>query len=144
MSQLPTHARAPHAPSPVQVVPTPAVPFKAPRAPLARATLTRPSRHLLALYLGALLALAFLGAQNQLAYGRHERLLEQKRTLQAQLQGLRLEAADASGALAVRRWALQRGMVAAPEALNRQTVPRTAAPRYSAPAGRLEMYTLWR
>ena len=121
-----------------------AAPLPMPRPPLARSTLSRPSRNLLALYLAALLALALVGAQNQRAHLRHEALLAQKQALQAQLQGLRLEAADVSGALAVRRWALGRGMIPAPESLNRQSVARTSAPTYTAAAGSLEMYTVWR
>ena len=135
----PAQARPAFAPPPVQAVSAPA-----PRAPLAKSTLSRPARNLLALYLAALLALAYLGTQNQLAYGRHEALLAQKQALQTQLQGLRLGAAETSGALAVRRWALRRGMIAAPESLNVRTVPPSAAPNYTAPEGGLELYTLWR
>ncbi len=140
MSQLPAQARATFAPPPVQAVPAPS----APRAPLAKSTLSGTSRNLLALYLAALLALAYLGVQNQLAYERHETLLTQKQSLQAQLQELRLGAAETSGALAVRRWALRQGMIAAPESLNVRTVEASAAPSYTAPEGNLELYTLWR
>lgn len=140
LSQLPTRASAAFAPPPVQAVPSPS----APRVPLAKSTLSRPARNLLALYLAALLALAYLGAQNQLAYGRHENLLAQKQALQAQLQELRLGAAETSGALAVRRWALRRGMIAAPESLNVRSVEPAPAPGYTAPEGSLELYTLWR
>ena len=141
-SQLHARASTSFAPPSVQAVPAPAP--SAPRAPLSRSTLSHTSRNLLALYLAALLALAYLGAQNQLAYGRHETLLAQKQGLQAQLQGLRLGAAETSGALAVRRWALRQGMIAAPESLNVRTVPPSAAPGYTAPKGSLELYTLWR
>ena len=140
LSRLPAQARAAFAPPPVEAVPAPS----APRAPLAKRTLSRTARNLLALYLAALLGLACLGAQNQLAYRRHETLLAQKQDLQTQLQGLRLGAAQASGALAVRRWALQQGMIAAPESLNVRTVAPTPAPGYTAPEGSLELYTLWR
>lgn len=141
-SQLPAQARPAFAPPPVQAVPAPAP--SAPRAPLGRSTLSRPARNLLALYLAALLALAYLGAQNQLAHERHEELLTQKQALQAQLQGLRAGAADVGGALAVRRWALRRGMIAAPESLNVRRVEPAPAPGYTAPEGSLELYTLWR
>ncbi len=106
--------------------------------------MTRTSQRLLALYLACLVALAALGAHNQLNYGRHEALLGQKASLQVQLSSLRQEAAGVTGALAVRRWALKRGMVAAPEALNVRVV--TAAPPPITPTikGKLELYTLWR
>ena len=106
--------------------------------------MTKSSRRLLTLYLGALLALAYLGVQNQTSYHRHEYLLQQKRVLQLQLQGLRRDAALVNGTLAVRRWALAQGMVPAPEALNIREV--TAAPAPAAaplPHGKLEVDTLW-
>ncbi len=106
--------------------------------------MTRSSRRLLALYLSALLALAYLGVQNQRGYHQNEYLLQQKRTLQGQLQGLRREAAGVSGTLAVRHWALAHGMVAAPEALNIREVKGAAAPEAALPYGELEVYTLWR
>ena len=105
--------------------------------------MTRPSRNLLALYLSALLALAYLGVQNQRDYHQHEYLLQQKRTLQAQLQVLRRDAASVSGTLAVRNWALARGMVPAPEALNIREVKPALAPSVALPHGELEVYTLW-
>ena len=103
MSQLPAPGNTSFAPPSVQTVPAPS----APRTPLAKSTLSRSARNLLALYLAALLALAYLGAQNQLAYGQHEELLAQKQGLQTQLQQFRLGAAETSGALNVRRWALR-------------------------------------
>lgn len=142
MSQLPTRTNTTFAPPSVQAVPAATPP--APRTPLAKSTLSGTSRNLLALYLAALLALAYLGVQNQLAYKHHEDLLTQKQALQAQLQELRLGAAETSGALAVRRWALRQGMIAAPESLNVRSVPPSAAPGYTAPEGSLELYTLWR
>ncbi len=105
--------------------------------------MTRSSRNLLALYLGALLALAYLGVQNQRGYYRHDYLLQQKRTLQAQLQGLRYDAASVSGTLAVRNWALTHGLVPAPEALNIREVRPAPAPNIALPHGKLEVYTLW-
>ncbi len=106
--------------------------------------MTRSSRNLLALYLSALLVLAYLGVQNQRGYYQHEYLLQQKRTLQAQLQGLRRDAASVNGTLAVRNWALARGMVPAPEALNIREVNPAPAPTVVLPQGELEVYTLWR
>ena len=106
--------------------------------------MTRSSRNLLALYLSALLVLAYLGVQNQRGYVQHEHLLQQKRTLQAQLQGLRRDAARVNGTLAVRSWALNRGMVPAPEALNIREVKAALAPKTVLPHGKLEVYTLWR
>lgn len=106
--------------------------------------MTRTSQRLLALYLASLLALAALGAHNQLRYSYHEALLQQKETLQAQLSGLRQEAAGISGALAIRSWAINRGMVAAPEALNISDVEAAPAATSPLPQGELELYTLWR
>lgn len=106
--------------------------------------MTRSSRNLLALYLSALLTLAYLGVQNQRGYIQHESLLQQKRALQAQLEELRRDAASVSGALAVRNWALARGMVPAPEALNIREVEPAPAPEVTLPHGELEVYTLWR
>lgn len=135
---LPTTTSAPAASVPS------ARPASVPKAPLTHTPLTRSSRQLLGLYLSALLALAWLGAQNQRGYERHETLLGQKEALQTQLQGLRHEAAGVTGALEVRRWALARGMIAAPEALNIYTTAPTAAPVTPLPEGELELYTLWR
>lgn len=106
--------------------------------------MTRTSQRLLALYLACLVALAALGAHNQLNYYRHEALLGQKQSLQAQLGELRQEAAGVTGALAVRHWALGRGMVPAPEALNVREVAPAPAPTTSTTPGTLELYTLWR
>lgn len=106
--------------------------------------MTRTSQRLLALYLACLVALAALGAHNQLQHYRHEVLLGQKSSLQAQLSGLRQEAADVTGALAVRHWALSQGMIAAPEALNLREVAAAPAPTPLVPQGKLELYTLWR
>ena len=106
--------------------------------------MTKSSRRLLTLYLGALLALAYLGVQNQAGYHQHEQLLQQKRVLQLQLQGLRRDAALVNGTLAVRQWALKRGMVPAPEALNIREVEAGPAPAAAPlPHGELEVYTLW-
>ncbi len=106
--------------------------------------MTTISQRLLALYLACLIALAALGAHNQLNYLQHEALLGQKASLQLQLSGLRQEAAGVTGALAVRRWALARGMVPAPEALNIREIAASPAPTTPVSQGRLELYTLWR
>ena len=106
--------------------------------------MTKSSRRLLALYLGALLALAYLGVHNQTSYRQHEYLLQQKRVLQLQLQGLRRDAARINGTLAVRQWALGQGMVPAPEALNIREVNAGPAPAAAPlPQGELEVDTLW-
>jgi len=106
--------------------------------------MTRTSQRLLALYLTSLLALAALGAHNQLRYNHHEALLVQKGSLQRQLATLRQDAAGISGALAIRNWAVSRGMIAAPEALNIGEIGAASAPETLLPQGELEMYTLWR
>ena len=54
------------------------------------------------------------------------------------------QAAGVTGALAIRSWAVGRGMVAAPEALNVSEVDAAPAPRTELPQGELEMVTLWR
>ncbi len=106
--------------------------------------MTKSSRRLLALYLSALLALAYLGVHNQTGYRQHEYLLQQKRVLQLQLQGLRRDAALVNGTLTVRQWALERGMVPAPEALNIREVNAGPAPVAAPlPQGELEVDTLW-
>lgn len=106
--------------------------------------MTRTSQRLLALYLASLLALAALGAHNQLRYKQHETLLDQKHLLQVQLSTLRRETTGITGTLAVRSWALNRGMVPAPEALNHRYVAAQPAPETPLPHGELEMYTVWR
>ena len=106
--------------------------------------MTRISQRLLALYLASLLALAALGAHNQLRRGHHEAVLGQKNLLQTQLSALRQEAAGVTGVLAIRSWAVERGMVAAPEALNVGEVDAALAPRTPLPQGALEVDTLWR
>ncbi len=109
--------------------------------------MTRLSQRLLALYLTALIALAALGAHNQLRVEYQSTLLAQQQDLQTQLTRLRHEAAGVTGALAVRTWALRQGMVAAPEALNTTDVaPRTAPQLVSATARattNVEVQTLW-
>lgn len=102
------------------------------------------SQRLLALYLVSLLALAALGAHNQLRYKHHDSLLTQKQVLEARLSTLRRETNGITGALAVRNWALAQGMVPAPEALNHRHVSARPAPETPLPQGKLEMYTLWR
>ena len=130
----------------IPVIPSePALGTAAPgRTPLTHTPLTRTSRQLLGLYLVALLALAGLGVQNQLGYARHDALLSQKRMLQLHLQRLRQETASVSGALEIRHWALEQGMVAAPEALNVRTAAATPAPASTPLESELELYTLWR
>lgn len=102
------------------------------------------SQRLLALYLASLLALAALGAHNQLRFEHHEALLDQKQVLEVRLSALRRDTNGITGALAVRNWALAQGMVPAPEALNHRYVSARPAPEPPLPQGELEMYTLWR
>lgn len=106
--------------------------------------MTRISQRLLALYLASLLALAALGAHNQLRHGQHEALVGQKSLLEVQLSALRQEAAGVTGVLAIRGRAVGRGMVAAPEALNVTQVDAVPALLAPLPQGEFEMHTLWR
>lgn len=104
------------------------------------------SQRLLALYLGALIALAALGAHNQRRIVYQEALLREQRELSSQLITLRTEAAGVTGTLAVQSWALAQGMVAAPEALNIADIAPQTAPRLASPSRvqtSVEVQTLW-
>lgn len=96
------------------------------------------------MYLASLLVLAVLGAQNQLRTDYQEGLMSRKELLNTNLRTLRRDAAQISGALAVREWAHAQGMVAAPEALNVFDIPTQPVTLQPQEQGRLEMYTLWR
>lgn len=106
--------------------------------------MTRLSQRLFMLYLALLLALAALGAHNQVRRSLHADLLSDKAALQTQLSSLRRSAAEVSGALAIRSWAHARGMVAAPEVQNVSEVAPSAPPAVVQPVTGLEVYTVWR
>lgn len=111
--------------------------------------MTRLSQRLLVLYLATLLALAALGAHNQLRSSYQENLSKRQQALNLQLTELRRDAAQITGALAVRSWATASGMVAAPEALNISDVQAAPAPQTDAALvvnlnEGVEVETLWR
>lgn len=104
------------------------------------------SQRLLVLYVAALLALALLGAHNQGRLVRQHELAERQTELQNRLGALRREAAQVTGALAVRSWATGNGMVASPDALNITDIKSAAEPELAAVApslGGVEVQTLW-
>lgn len=106
--------------------------------------MTRLSQRLFMLYLALLLALAALGAHNQVRQRLHADLLDDKAALQTQLSSLRRSAAEVTGALAIRSWAHARGMVAAPEVQNVTEVDPASPPIAAQAATGLEVYTVWR
>lgn len=106
--------------------------------------MTRLSRRLFFLYLALLLALAALGAHNQGRRGLHAGLIADKAALQLQLGSLRSNAAEVTGALAIRSFAHARGMVAAPEVGSVTEVFPISPPEFTAPESGLEVRTLWR
>jgi hypothetical protein len=106
--------------------------------------MTRLSQRLVMLYLALLLALAALGAHNQVRRSLHADLLSDKAALQDQISSLRRNAAEVTGALAVRAWAHARGMVPAPEVANVAYVAPAAPPEEAAQPSELEVYTVWR
>jgi hypothetical protein len=104
------------------------------------------SRRLLTLYLAALLALATLGAHNQTRLALQSDLEDQQVLLQARLGSLRQEAAQVTGALAVREWAKAQQMVASPDALNILEVNTRMSPQLALAAPQhsgVEVQTLW-
>jgi hypothetical protein len=106
--------------------------------------MTRRAQRLFLLYLGLLLVLAGLGAANQQLYRQQVALMTQKAVLQVTLSDLRRDSAGITGALAVRQWARQRGMIAVPNAREVRDVAPIPPPILPVPEGGLEVYTVWR
>ena len=106
--------------------------------------MTKRNQSLLTLYLALIIALAALGAHNQGRHRYHFSLLESKRALQYELSDLRSQAAQVQGPLAVRRWALERGMISAPEGAEATEIAPTPAPEPETLESGLEVRTIWR
>jgi hypothetical protein len=107
--------------------------------------MSKRSRRLVLVYLTLLIALAALGAYNQALYRQHWTLLHLKQERQIELSSLRAEAAHITGPLAVRAWALERGMVSTPEGhVEAQQVIAVRPPQITLPQGGWEIRTVWR
>ncbi len=106
--------------------------------------MTKRSQSLITLYLALIIALAALGAYNQDRHRLHFSLLETKRALQYDLSDLRSEAAQVKGPLAVRRWALSRGMISSPEGAEATQIAPVNVPEPKTPETGLEVRTIWR
>lgn len=105
----------------------------------------RRTRRLLYTYLSLMMLLSAFGAYNQKQHMLHWRLMQTKQEHQVLLSDLRAQAAHITGPLAVRQWAIERGMVSTPEGQAALTVYPVPAPSNHLPqAGGLEIRTVWR
>jgi hypothetical protein len=105
----------------------------------------RRTRRFLYVYLSLVIMLTALGAYNQKQLMTHWSLMRTKEQHQVLLSDLRAQEAYITGPLAVRQWAIDRGMVSTPEGQAAMTVYPVPAPSYDLPqAGGLEIRTVWR
>ena len=101
---------------------------------------------LAALFLALVLLLAAIGAHGQQRFLHQAQLLREKDAAVIDLAAARSAAATVNGPLAISRWARERGMVPAPDALD--VIP--VAPSPLPPPARvvdtpsLEVWTIWR
>ena len=106
--------------------------------------MTGQTMKLLSAYITLLLGLAVLGGYNQGLYKQQATLIDQKAKLQAQIRGLRAEAAPINGPLAISNWAKAQGMVSASQALNTRTVAPGPGPSIKHETGSVGVITIWR
>lgn len=105
--------------------------------------MTKRTSRLMLVYIALVLALAALGAHNQTLYRQQWRLIDLKQQRQALAADLRAQAATVQGPLAVRHWALSRGMVAVPQGREALEVLPVAPPERPPAKGGLEIRTIW-
>lgn len=97
------------------------------------------------IFMVLLLALAWLGAQNQDAFRRQAALLQRKAELQSSIASLRLEASAFSSPIFIGQWARSVGMVPAPQVSRIREIAPQPLPSLSEPlATGLELSTVWR
>lgn len=99
---------------------------------------------LIPLYVALVLALAALGAINQVRFAHQEGLIEHKSDLYREIAELRSEAALVHGPLAVGAWARAEGMVPSPEVQQVRHAAFLPAPEAQPTLNGLEMRTRWR
>ena len=101
---------------------------------------------LAALFLVLLLLLAAIGAYSQQRFLHQAQLLRDKDAAIIDLAVARSAAAAVQGPLAVSRWARERGMVPAPDALDVIPVAPSPLPppARAVEAPSLEVWTIWR
>jgi hypothetical protein len=102
------------------------------------------SKRLLLLYLIVIVLLAALGAYNQELHATRIALMAQKVALEAERVELRGRAATVTGPMAVRAWAVERGMVPAAQLGEAAAILRLEPPEVATPQTGLELWTVWR
>lgn len=108
--------------------------------------MTALARRLALAYVVLLVALALLGAHAQQRLLHQAQLLRDKDVVIVEVASARAAATSVNGPLAVSRWARDRGMVSAPEALDVIAVAPTPLPPRDRPTltPALEVRTVWR
>jgi hypothetical protein len=101
-------------------------------------------KRLMLLYLTLLLILAALGAHNQALHAERLALLNLKAQRELERVELRGRSAVITGPMAVRAWALSRGMVPVPQLSEAATVMKLNPPVMAVPKTGLEIVTVWR
>lgn len=101
------------------------------------------SRPVLA-FLAVMLLLAAAGSVHQRTRIERAELLATKNALVAEMGDLRTAANRVRGPRAVRAWALERGMIPAPENVDTLAVAPLAPPLPTPPSTGLEVTTVWR
>ena len=96
-------------------------------------------------YLASMLLMAWIGSMHREVVQALERADADVVQMRADLTDLRASAADVRGPIAVATWAIERGMVPAPDVGRIEHVmPFPAPTRTPTPETRLEVTTTWR
>ena len=84
------------------------------------------------------------GSYNQQIYRNHRALIDHKEALMLSRTELSNESNQITGAVPVKRWAEQNGMVRVTNLTRAGTIEQGGAPRVRESSAGVEMYTLWR
>lgn len=106
--------------------------------------MTGRTKRLVVLYLLLMICLAAMGAYNQHLYRTQWRLIDTKKERLHSLSDARHAASSIIGALAVRKWAHEHGMIPSPEGAEAYRVYSAPPPDLTQATGGLEIRTLWR
>lgn len=101
-------------------------------------------KRLMFVYLALVLALAALGAHNQTLRAERVTLLGLKAQRELERVEMRSKSAVVTGPMAVRAWALSRGMVPVPQLSEAANVLKLDPPVRAVPETGLEIVTVWR